>query len=145
MSPIVCFNCNKERHYASRCPDRASSSSQGERRTHLVQDDEYQEKKMADSDSVPERGEILMMKRRLLKVPTTMEPAQRKIIFGIACKFGGKVCKVIIDSGSTENLVSLKMVEKLKLRRIPHPFPYKLSWLMKGQQTLVNEQAWVDF
>ena len=49
-SSIVCFNCNKEGHYASRCPDRASSSSQGERRTHLVQDDEYQEKEMADSD-----------------------------------------------------------------------------------------------
>ena len=46
-SPITCFNCNKEGHYASRCLDRASSSSQGERRTHLVQDDEYQDKEMA--------------------------------------------------------------------------------------------------
>ena len=102
--------CNKEGHYASRCLDRASSSSQGERRTHLVQDDEYQEKEMADLDSVPERGESLMMKRTLLKVPTTMEPPQRKTIFRTACKSRGKVCKVIIDSGSTENLVSLEMV-----------------------------------
>ena len=100
---------------------------------------------MADSDSVPERGESLMMRRTLLKVPTTMEPPQRKNIFRTTCKSGGKVCKVIIDSRSTENLVSLEMVPKLKLRRIPHPFPYKVSWLTKGHQTLVNEKDGLIF
>ena len=55
-SLIVCFNCNKEGHYASRCLDRASSISQGERRTHFVQDDEYQEMEMAGLDSILERG-----------------------------------------------------------------------------------------
>ena len=100
---------------------------------------------MADLDSVLERGESLMMKRTLLKVPTTMEPPQRKTIFRTACKYGGKVGKVIIESRSIENLVSLEMIQKLKLRRIPHPFPYKVSWLTKGQETLVNEKAWVNF
>ena len=37
------------------------------------------------------------------------------------------------------------MVEKLKLPKKPHPFPYHISWLTKGQQTLVIEQAWVEF
>ena len=86
-----------------------------------------------------------MMRRTLLKVPTIMEPPQRKPIFSIACKSRGKVFKVIIDSGSTKKLVSLEMVQKLKLRRVPHSFPYKVSWLTKGQKTLVNKQAWVDF
>lgn len=45
----------------------------------------------------------------------------------------GKVCKVIIDLGSTDNFISIEMVEKLKLRRIPHASPYKVSWLNKGQ------------
>lgn len=41
--------------------------------------------------------------------------------------------------------MSIEMVEKLKLRRIPHPYPYKVSWLTKGQQTLVEEKSWVEF
>ena len=37
------------------------------------------------------------------------------------------------------------MVGKLKLPRKPHPYPYKVSWINKGQQTIVDEQAWVEF
>lgn len=37
------------------------------------------------------------------------------------------------------------MVEKLKLLRTPHAYPYQVSWLNKGQQTIVEEQAWVEF
>lgn len=57
----------------------------------------------------------------------------------------GKVCKVIVDSGSTKNLASTEMIEKLGLKKIPHPNPYKVSWLNKEQQTLVHEQCWVSF
>jgi hypothetical protein len=42
-----------------------------------------------------------------------------------------KVCKVIVDSGSTDNLVSTEMVEKLELKTNAHPNPYKVSWLNK--------------
>ena len=37
------------------------------------------------------------------------------------------------------------MVEKLKLPRTPNPYPYKVSWLNKGQHTIVEEQASVEF
>eukprot|EP00253_Pinus_taeda_P021342 PITA_21342 len=52
---------------------------------------------------------------------------------------------MIIDSGSTDNLVSTKVVEKLKLKTIKHPTPYKVSWLQKGHQLLVNEQCEMEF
>ena len=52
---------------------------------------------------------------------------------------------MVIDSGSTDNLVSTKMVEKLVLKRMKHPAPYKVSWLHKGHQLLVNEQCNVEF
>ena len=42
------------------------------------------------------------------------------------------VCKVIIDSGSTHNLVSTDMVEKLELEIVAHPKPFKVSWFQKG-------------
>ena len=37
------------------------------------------------------------------------------------------------------------MVEKLGLKKLPHPNPYKVSWLNKEQQVIVNEQVHVQF
>ena len=61
------------------------------------------------------------------------------------CKVQGKCCKMVIDSGSIDNLVSIEMVEKLSLKKTKHPVPYKVSWLHKGHQILVSEQCVVDF
>ena len=80
-----------------------------------------------------------------LQIPHSQEPPQRKNLFKTKIKFQGKVCSFLIDLGSTKNLVSSKMVEKIKLPKKPHPFPYHISWIIKGQQTLVIEQAWVEF
>ena len=57
---------------------------------------------------------------------------QRNSLFRTTCKTKGKVCKVIVDSGSTDNLVSTDMVEKLEMNTTTHPNPYKVSWLQKG-------------
>lgn len=40
---------------------------------------------------------------------------QRKDLLRIACKWRNKVCKVIVDSGCTNNIVSHEIVEKLHL------------------------------
>ena len=52
---------------------------------------------------------------------------------------------MVIDSGSTNNLVFIEMVENLGLKKIKHPTPYKVSWLHKGHQILVSEQCEVEF
>jgi hypothetical protein len=56
-----------------------------------------------------------------------------------------RVCKVIIDSGSTDKLVSIDMVEKLELETNSHPNPYKVSWLQKGHQVIVTKQFLIEF
>jgi hypothetical protein len=54
-----------------------------------------------------------MMKKVLLnQEPETENPAQKNNLFMTSCKMKDRVCKVIIDSGSTDNLVSTEMVEK---------------------------------
>ena len=50
-----------------------------------------------------------------------------------------------MDSGSTDNLISTKMVEKLELEITDHSSPYKVSWLQKGHQVSVTKQCLVDF
>lgn len=66
-------------------------------------------------------------------------------MFKTIFKERGKCCKVMIDSGGTDNLVSIEMVEKIGLEKMVHPTPYKVSWLHKDHQILVSEQCKVTF
>jgi hypothetical protein len=50
-----------------------------------------------------------------------------------------------VDNGSTKNLVSTEMVEKMELETIAHPSPYRVSWLQKGHQVNVTKQCLVEF
>ncbi|XP_042953496.1 uncharacterized protein LOC122290046 [Carya illinoinensis] len=56
-----------------------------------------------------------------------------------------KVCKMIIDSDSCENVVSEEVVQKLQLKTDRHPKPYKLSWLNKGSEVTVDRRCLVPF
>eukprot|EP00253_Pinus_taeda_P016900 PITA_16900 len=97
-------------------------------------------------ENVPETGEALVSNKVLLKPEKeTAEQTQRKALFWTVCKSHGKCCKLIIDSGSTDNLVATDMVEKLGLKRLKHLTPYMVSWLQKGHQLLVDEQCEVEF
>ena len=61
-----------------------------------------------------EGGRSLMMRKILLKPEKEMEnPVERNILFRTSCKTKDRVCKVIVDSGNMDNLLSTKMVEKL--------------------------------
>jgi hypothetical protein len=57
-----------------------------------------------------------MMRKFLLKLEKEEDkPAQRNSLFRIAYKTKDRVCKVIVDSGSTDNIVSIEMVENMEL------------------------------
>jgi len=66
-------------------------------------------------------------------------PSQRTNLFQTAFKTKDRVCKVIVDSGSTDNFVSTEMVEKLELETVSHPSPYKVSWLQKVHNVNVTK------
>ncbi|GJU35920.1 putative reverse transcriptase domain-containing protein [Tanacetum coccineum] len=79
----------------------------------------------------PDRGELLVT-RRLLNTAVLDQDDDttwlRTNIFRTQCTSKGKVCTVIIDGGSCENMVSTTMVEKLGLPIQNHPDPYQLTW-----------------
>jgi hypothetical protein len=63
-------------------------------------------------------GESLTVHKALLKPEKEVDSsAQRCRLFQTTCKTKGWKCKVIVDSKSTDNLVSTEMVEKLELKR----------------------------
>jgi hypothetical protein len=70
---------------------------------------------------------------------------QRNSVFQTTCKTLDRVCKVIVESGSTDNLVSIEMVGKIELETIEHLSPYIVSWLQKGHQVNVTKQCLIEF
>lgn len=94
-----------------------------------------------------EHGKKLMSHRVLVKPHNRIveEPEQRRKAFKTKCKVQGKFCKFVIDGGSIENLVSTEVMDKLKLKSLFHPNPYKVSWLQKGQSVVVTKKCLLIF
>ncbi|WRX11629.1 Retrotransposon gag domain - like 10 [Theobroma cacao] len=93
-----------------------------------------------------DHGEALVVRRNLnTAMMTEDESWLRHNIFHTRCTSQGKVCNVIIDSGSCENVIANYMVEKLKLQTEVHPHPYKLQWLRKGNEVKVTKRCCVQF
>ena len=86
-----------------------------------------------------------MLRKFLLKEPSKEKTKHRRALFRVKCKMQGNVCKVIVDLGSTDNIILEEATQKLQLVRIPHAHPYRATWLNKGHNVLVSEQVWVDF
>jgi hypothetical protein len=65
-----------------------------------------------------------MMRKIILKPEKEMEnPVQRNSLFRTSCMTKDRVCKVIVDSGSTNNLLSIEIVEKMELETVAHLIP----------------------
>lgn len=60
-------------------------------------------------------------------------------IFHSTYTIGGKICQLVINSGSYENVEAEEVVDKMKLETAQHPNPYKLSWLKKGNEVQISK------
>ncbi|XP_010541784.1 PREDICTED: uncharacterized protein LOC104815166 [Tarenaya hassleriana] len=106
------------------------------------------EDEAADSDAeieYPDSGELLVTRRVLSTIVTPDETAQRETIFHTRCTIHGKVCGMIVDSGSCTNVASAYMVKKLNLPTEKHPHPYKLQWLNNSGEIKVTERVKIPF
>jgi hypothetical protein len=52
--------------------------------------------------------------------------------------------QLIIDSGSSKNIIFQETVTKLNLKIETHPQPNKLPWFKKGSKVNVTERCLVD-
>ena len=128
---MKCFTCGKVGHKSYECPNKKKEGGE----THIAKAQGWN----VEVEDV-EGGRSLMMRKVLLMLEKEAEnPAQRNSLFRTACKTKDRVCKVIVDSGSTDNIVSTDMVEKLELESVAHPSPYRVSWLQKGHQVNVTK------
>lgn len=140
---MKCYHYSNFGHPTYRCLEKATSSHVEKRINNLQEDSSSVNSPEVNLDI--ENGENLKVRRMLIREPVKEDPKQRRSLFKVKCKILGKVCKVIINSGSIDNIISEEALSKLGLSSMPHSHPYKVTWLNKGQHVLVNEQVWVEF
>jgi hypothetical protein len=134
---ITCFTCGKNGHKSFECPEKKKDVGEA----HIT---EAQRRDVENEDTGSWKS-LTVHKVLLTPEKEVEDTAQRTILFKTTCKTKGWKCKVIVDSGSTDNLVSTEMVEKVELETTDHPSPYKVSWLQKGHQVSVTKQCLVKF
>ncbi|XP_031404630.1 uncharacterized protein LOC116213728 [Punica granatum] len=142
-----CFKCRGFGHIASECPNQKIISLVEEANDEPVYDTYDDEENEVEQEEVTygDQGKALVVQRILKSAHVEDDKWLQHNIFHTQCTSHGKVCTVIIDSGSCENVISTTMVEKLHLKVEPHPDPYKLSWLKKDNDVHVNKRCLVQF
>ncbi|KAJ4706782.1 RNA-directed DNA polymerase [Melia azedarach] len=109
------------------------------------EDDDYDDGEEVDVVDGDEGEAVSCIVQKLLLAPKREEETQQNKIFRMRGTIKNKVCKVIIDSGSSENIVSKALVNALNLSTEKHPLPYKIGWIKKGTETRVTEVCKLPF
>ena len=94
---MKCYNCGQLGHPKYKCPHRASTSQNGERRVAYVQEDNVSMNSLEVHLMIEPEGESLMIRRTLLKEPVKADTTQKRALYRVQCKVKGKLCRVIID------------------------------------------------
>lgn len=103
---------------------------------------EYTRGEFAEGDN---REFVNCIVHRVLLAPKLKEPTQQHNIFKTCCTINEKVCNLIIDNGSWENIVSKRLVATLQLKTEKHLNPYKINWIKKGVKTTVTDTCQMPF
>ncbi|KAJ0442908.1 putative transcription factor interactor and regulator CCHC(Zn) family [Helianthus annuus] len=144
-----CYKCNGIGHLKWECPNKQVVALLDEPPpTFDEEPDNVDDEPHASEVVYPDKGEALVVQRLLHTEPTPSSDDTawlRTTIFRTRCTSKSKICNVIIDGGSCENIVSQTMVDKLKLPLHDHPAPYQLTWLKKGNILKVSHRCLVQF
>ncbi|XP_013589557.1 PREDICTED: uncharacterized protein LOC106297989 [Brassica oleracea var. oleracea] len=144
---LRCFTCGERGHIQTACPNKA-------KRGLILQETEDAEPRYDDYDAIDDgnpdiiqgdTGLNLVLRRNCLIPKASPESWLRTNLFRSTCTINGRVCKLIIDSGSCTNVMSFEATQKLGLAVIPHPSPYPLAWLNNSTEITVSKQVLVSF
>ncbi|KAL8116363.1 hypothetical protein AgCh_022749 [Apium graveolens] len=138
-----CYRCGEPGHKSNQCPRRAGVGLA----TH-DEDDNYDIPNEVDEDEdeiTYEDEGISLVLRKLLYTPQHELYNQKHNIFTTKCTVKDRVCDLIIDSGSSDNIVSSLMVKKLNLPTENHPNPYSLGWIRDVGEVKGRENTYTFF
>ena len=144
-----CFRCNQPGHRSNECPQRRMVNMAAEISEQCEECDEFMENEDGECEDVvlvADSGEYVnCVIQKVLLTPSQPVSSQRNSLFRTRCTINKRVCDVIIDSGSCENIISKSLVKTLELLTVKHPHPYKIGWIKKGTELMVTEVCKVQF
>ena len=137
-----CYRCGQPGHRSNECSQRKPVNLVGmdneDNYEHGDSDDESEE--LEGAEIAEKEGErVNCVIQRVMCSEKVDDRSQRNNIFKACCSIQGRVCDLIVDSGSCENFVSRKLVEHLGLKTERHPKPYTIGWIQKGPKVDVTE------
>ncbi|KAJ0522028.1 putative nucleotidyltransferase, Ribonuclease H [Helianthus annuus] len=145
---IRCFKCQGLGHRQRNCPNTQTVALLDDS-APIFDDEPTEDDDFKDAEIIyPDRGEALISQRVLnASVASDGDDTSwlRNNIFRTKCTIKGKVCDIVVDGGSCDNMIATTAVEKLGLTVQTHPDPYQLSWLKKGNTIKVTQQCLVSF
>ena len=66
----------------------------------------------------------------MLSVTATKEEnGQRHNVFHTQGMIKEKLCRIIVNNGSCNNIASQQLVDRMELKHRRHPNPYKMQWI----------------
>uniref|UniRef100_A0A2N9F7T1 RNA-directed DNA polymerase n=1 Tax=Fagus sylvatica TaxID=28930 RepID=A0A2N9F7T1_FAGSY len=149
-----CYKCGEQGHKANECKKPAIQPRGKALLTEEVAQETDTDQELSWDPDVVEIGEdsegevgLMLVTRKTLLTPKMEDDNEwlRGNIFYTTCSIKDRVCSLVIDGGSCENVISQEVVDKLGLQTIDHPHPYKLSWLKKGNSVKVDKRCLVSF
>lgn len=151
-----CYKCKGFRHYPVVCPTRDKKLAFICEKELLVVDtvenmdgektdgsshDEEEHLGASDLPSCVIQRVLTGTKRELQANPEWL----RTNIFRTRMEHNGRALNVIIDNGSSMNVISEAAIERLGLKTEKHPTPYQFSWVNEANSVLVKQHCLVKF
>jgi hypothetical protein len=97
------------------------------------------------SNSEPKRGRWIIDVEPSATISTTNiqpsepdEPEEGERIFHSQMWVKGTSLHFIVDSSSSKNLISAKVIKQLALMKMLHPQPYTIGWLCQGSNLYIS-------
>jgi hypothetical protein len=153
---IQCHRCRGFGHVIQDCPNKHTLLIRDDGEYSSASDSEETEYVMFATDHAAkaevhvnpgdaDRYESLVAQRVLSTQVVPPEKNQRHTLFHTKGVVQERSNRIIIDSGSCNNLASTMLVEKLSLPTRKHPNPYHIQWLNDGGKIRVTRSVHVPF
>jgi hypothetical protein len=146
---LQCHRCHGIGHLQRNCPSQRAyiaTDDGGYISTSDIEDDhEDNDDSEVFGIADTENYKTIIVQRVLSTQMEQAEKQQRNNLFQTFFIIKNRRARVIIDSGSCNNLVSSDLVKKLALQTRPHKHPYHIQWLNDSGKVKVTQSVRVHF
>jgi hypothetical protein len=156
-SGIHCHKCQGVGHMKKNCPSQwayIATDDGGYISTSDVEDEIDNTEVHGEEDDIEDTAfsaedtmayQAIIVQRVLSAQMKQAEQQQCHNLFQTFFIINNRRARIIIDSGSCNNLVSSDLVKKLGLTTCPHPHPYHIQWLNDSGKAKVTQTVQVHF